>query len=474
MRAVPDEHTAAFARAEHTMPSDSRMHLNPRLGGGSPARAALAALMVAVRARSHRGGFARNLWVMLAGTVLGQGTSVVLAPVLTRLYTPEQFGYLSAYTAALYILCVIASLGLEVAIPIAETASETANLFLLCALSLAGTTGLVAGLTWAIPYRMLEMLWLGPIASYRWLIPVGFACFGAYFVMVATATRQAAFGDIARTRIAQGLVGPGSQIVFGLLGLGAPGLVIGLVWGQSAGVLLLLRRTILASEELMGAMSRAGMRQAWQRYIAFPVWVSWARLVDTAGYMAIYLMVAGFYSPAAAGFLFLSDRVIARPLLIVSSSVLQVFTGEAGRVMRADPAALRRRFRQVVPLQFVMALGWIAIANAAARWFFPIAFGPQWEAAVPYLQAMSLAYLVLTAVHPVSTMLQMLERQVLNAAWEVLRLVAVVLTVVVAWRAGLSAVQTIWLYSAVQAVCCLVLLGLIAGSIERLQPAAEG
>jgi O-antigen/teichoic acid export membrane protein len=465
--------TTARAGAEHRMAFGSPMRVNSGIGGRSSARIGLAARIGAVRARFRRGGFAHNLWVMLAGTVLGQGTSVVLAPVLTRLYTPEQFGYLSAYTAALYILCVIASLGLEVAIPIAETASETANLFLLCVLSLAGTTALVAGLTWVIPYHTLQLLWLGPIASYRWLIPVGFACFGAYFVMVATATRQGAFGDIARTRIAQGLVGPGSQIGFGLLGLGAPGLVIGLVWGSSAGVLLLLRRTILASEELMGAMSWAGMRQAWRRYIAFPVWVSWARLVDTAGYMAIYLMTAAFYSPAVAGFLFLSDRVIARPLLIVSSSFLQVFTGEAGRVMRADPAALRRRFRQVVPLQFLLALGWVAVANVAASWFFPVVFGSQWDAAVPYLQAMSLAYLALTAVHPVSTMLQMLERQVMNAAWEVLRLVAVVLTVVVAWQAGFSAVQAIWLYSAVQAVCCLVLLGLIAASIERLQPVAE-
>ncbi len=448
------------------------MARNPSGGGLSIAR--IAVLVRAVRVRLRDRGFARNLWVMLAGTVLGQGTSLLLAPALTRLYSPEQFGYLSTYTAAVGILCVIASLGLEVAIPIATSTFETANLLALCAVSLVATTVLVSALTWAIPYRALELLWLGPIASWRWLIPLGFACFGAYYIMVATATRQAAFGDIARTRIAQGLTGPISQIVFGLLGFGAPGLVVGFVWGQSAGVVLLLRRTMLASPDLVAAISWAGMRQAWRRYVAFPLWVSWARLLDLAGGLVIYLMVSAFFSPEIAGFMFLSDRVIARPLLIVSTSFLQVFTGEAGQAVRADPAALRRRFRQVVPWQVGLAIGWIAVANIAACWLFPVVFGPRWAAAVPYLQAMSLAYLALTAVHPVSTTLQMLERQVLNAAWEILRLVAVVLAVTMAWRTGLSAVQTLWLYSAVQAVCCLALLGLIDASIGRLQAAREG
>ncbi len=63
------------------------------------------------------GGFSTNVIFMLAGTALGQAASVLLSPALTRLYTPDQFGYLSVYTAALTILGVIAALGFELAIP---------------------------------------------------------------------------------------------------------------------------------------------------------------------------------------------------------------------------------------------------------------------------------------------------------------------------------------------------------------------
>ena len=72
---------------------------------------------------------------MVTGTALGQAASIVLAPVLTRIYTPDQFGYLSVYTAALTIVGVIAVLGFELAIPIAATQVVLANL-----LAISGVT----------------------------------------------------------------------------------------------------------------------------------------------------------------------------------------------------------------------------------------------------------------------------------------------------------------------------------------------
>src|SRR4051794_3820219 len=81
-----------------------------------------------LRQRAARRKFAWNVLVMMAGTVTAQTISLLLAPVLTRLFTPDQFGYLSVYGAALMIVGVIASLGLELAIPICMDDRRCANL----------------------------------------------------------------------------------------------------------------------------------------------------------------------------------------------------------------------------------------------------------------------------------------------------------------------------------------------------------
>jgi O-antigen/teichoic acid export membrane protein len=421
------------------------------------------------RQHAARRSFAWNVSVMLVGTVTGQAVSLLLAPVLTRLYSPTQFGYLSVYSAVLSIFGVVASLGLELAIPICMADAECANLLALNGLVLVGTTTLVALFAWLVSAHTLEFLWVGSLADDRWLLPIGFACLGGYYIMVAVATRSGAFKDIARTRISQGVSGPVSQILLGVFGGGTVGLVLGYVIGQSSGTLLLFSRLVLHQRVWLREISWRGIVAVARRYVTFPLLASWARVLDMAGGgLVLFVLISACYSPAIAGFMFLSERVIARPLLIVSTSLLQVFTGEAGRAVTQDPVLLRRRFYQVVPRQFLLVAVWILLANLLAAWAFPLLFGAQWGNAVPYLRALSLSYLMLSVLHPVSTTLQILEHQVTAVVWQICRLVLIVGGVLLARRAGLSAIDALWISSIVQAVCCLALLGLMVASIERI------
>jgi hypothetical protein len=337
--------------------------------------------------------------------------------------------------------------------------------------ALIGLTLLLALAALLMPDRTLALLWTGSPATFRILLPVGFACLGAYYVMVAAATRLAAFRHIASTRLAQGLSGPLSQTVLGLLGAGTPGLLIGFVIGQSSGTFLLLSRVLLRAPGLLAGIAWRGIMRAASRYRQFPLFASWSKLLENAGTGPIlFLLFAHFYSSEIAGFLFLTERVVGRPLLMVSTSLLQVFTGEAGLAVHREPERIRVRFHQVVPRQFLLSTGWVLLANLLAGSAFPILFGRDWVAAVPYLRAASLGYLAVAVLHPVSTALQIMERQAVAAAWQIGRLVLVSGGVIVAWRLSLPAVTALWLSSLAQIVACLGMLALITWSIERIQP----
>ncbi|MDT2264523.1 hypothetical protein P7H12_14360 [Paenibacillus larvae] len=54
--------------------------------------------------------FVKQVSVLAGGTAFSQLLLVAASPVLTRLYTPEQFGVLSVYVALLSIFTVIGSL----------------------------------------------------------------------------------------------------------------------------------------------------------------------------------------------------------------------------------------------------------------------------------------------------------------------------------------------------------------------------
>jgi len=440
-----------------------------------PLSARFAARRERLRATLARRPFLKNVSIMLTGSAAGQLVSVLLSPVLTRLFSPQQFGVLSVYTAILTIVVVIASLRYELALTLAATEEEAINLVAVCGVALLSTTVLVGIAAFAIPEDLVKAWWSSPysfyrMTGYRGLLIVGFVCLGGYYIALYYATRAEAFRAIARTRIYQGVIGPLSQIAFGLLGAGAPGLLLGSIFGQSAGTLGLFYGQIGRHRALLRTVSWQKMASLARRYWRFPVVASWAALVDAfGGNQLLYLVVSIQYSPRIAGFIFLAERIVARPLSLIGTSILQVFVSEAGRMVSSDPAKLRSRFYQVISRQFGLAFAWIVLTNLAGEALFPAVFGPNWGDAVIYLQAMSLAYLAQAIVLPVFHTLQILEKQTIAAGWQVGRLVLIVLTFFLSTTFDLSAAATIFCYSAVQALTCTILLALMAKSIQRLQ-----
>ena len=67
-----------------------------------------------------KGKFARSVAVMTAGTALGQGLVLASAPLLTRLYTPGDFGVLAVYGSIVSLVAVVGALRYELAIALSR------------------------------------------------------------------------------------------------------------------------------------------------------------------------------------------------------------------------------------------------------------------------------------------------------------------------------------------------------------------
>jgi O-antigen/teichoic acid export membrane protein len=419
--------------------------------------------------------FLKDVSIMLTGSAGGQAVSLLLSPLLTRLYSPQEFGILSVYSAVTAILVVIASMRYELALPLVHDDEDAVNLMMVCLLTLVGTTVAVGLVSFLAPDSWIERFWPIPLDAthsmiYRTLLVVGYACLGGYFVALYVATRANAYKAIARTRLAQGVVGPTSQIGLALLGAGAPGLLIGSILGQSAGTFGLFGKVAAGKRELLRAVSWPRMKAQAKRFRQFPLVGSWAALIDAVGSsQLLYLLITTTYSARIAGFIFLAERVVSRPLSIIGTSILQVFVGEAGKTITSDPALLKRRFYQLVSRQFVMATGWIILANLVAILLFPVMFGEEWRDGVPYLQAISIAYLAQAVVLPVFHTLQLLERQRMAAAWQIGRLILTVGIFSAGVALDFSAPAVIAAYSVGQAAACAILLVLMARSINQIQ-----
>jgi O-antigen/teichoic acid export membrane protein len=434
----------------------------------------LQALQAKLNTKLKQGSFGRNVFVMVLGTALGQASTVLASPILTRLYGPEMFGVLGAFTAALTIAVVIASLRYEMAIPLAKDKSEAGNLIFLCFFVLISTTLLMCGLVAIFTPANFAWADFGILEPYRWWLPLGFFLLGCYQIMVFVATHQQDYKSLAQTKIYQGFSGPFSQIAMGLMSFGTIGLIVGFIIGQSMGTTQLIWRLIVRKPAEHPRLDGTVLKDTAKRFQRFPLISSWSALVNVCGSsMLLPVTIPFLYSTTIAGYLFLTDRVIGRPLLMITTSIMQVYLGEISKNVTRDPLAVKKRFLQITLQQTLIVSAWLLVVNLLAGWLFPLAFGKEWGAAVPYLHVLSIALLPQFVTHAMTHTLQILQRQALSASWEIGRLIVVAGALIISAMIGLNALEAVLVYSLCQAAAQIVLLVLMYHAIAQLQPQTQ-
>ncbi len=414
-----------------------------------------------------KGRFARSVTVLAGGAALGQTITVLVLPILTRLYSPEDFGVLGVYVSILGIVTVIASLRYEYALPLPEDDETAANVLALCFLLLLGMTGFIALLVYEIGDRIAIWANVPGLRRYLWLVPLGTLGTGTYQILNYWAVRKRDFPRIARTRISRGIGRAATQVGVGFAYSGPLGLLLGQLAGETAGSASLGLAAWNRDRDSFKTVTLRGIRKAATRYKRFPLFSSWGSLLNALGLQVPQILFAAFYGAEVAGWFALGQRVIAAPLNIVVDSVAQVYFGEAARLPRDDPRAMRRLFMKLTGrLAFIGGLP-VAVICALAPWFFTIIFGPGWETAGRYVQIMGFMLAVRFVIVPLSHTLNVLERQDFQLVWETTRLALVLGALLVNKALGFSHINAVLVYSLSMSMTYILLWGISWDTLKK-------
>jgi O-antigen/teichoic acid export membrane protein len=394
-----------------------------------------------------RGRFARSVTLLAGGTALGQAITVLVSPILTRLYTPEDFGVFGVYASILGIVTVVASLRYEFALPLPEDDKTAANILVLCFILLFGMTTLSWLVIHSLGNQIVAWANVPGLKPYLWLIPLGMLGAGTYQILNYWAVRKRDFPRIARTRLSRGVVRAALQVGVGFVNSGPLGLLLGQFAGETAGSTSLGLAAWRKDRAPFQAVSLQGIRLAGARYKRFLLFSSWADLLDALGLQVPQLLFAAFYGAEVAGWFALGQRVIAAPLNIVVDSVAQVYFGEAARLPRDDPKAMKRLFLKLTGRLALIGGVPVAFICIFAPWFFTFVFGPGWETAGRYVQILGLMFAVRFSFSPLGGTLNVLERQDLCLLRSTTRLMLVIIAMLIGKLLNLPHTTAVGCYS---------------------------
>ena len=402
-----------------------------------------------------KNAFARGVSVLVGGTAGAQLLTVLVAPLLTRLYTPDDYGLVAVYGGLLGLIGVISSLRYELAIPLPEDDLEAAQVAALCILIVLGFTLLTALLVLFYRAPIATLLGVPSLAGYLWLLPVGVLLGGAYSVFNYWSIRTKRFSTIATTRLRQALASVVIQLA--AFKAGVLGLLLAAVAGQGVGTGTLGRHSL--ANPAFKEVTWQGLWGAARRYRRFPVFSTWEGLFNTAGLQLPPLMFAALFGPAAAGLYALANRVLNLPMSLIGGAIGQVFFANAAAVQRAGQlgplvAQLHAKLAHIglPPALLLMLLG---------PDLFGLVFGPAWGQAGEFARWMAPWLYLVFVSSPLSTLFAVLEHQKQGLTFQVILLVARIGAILTgAWIGDLGV--TIMLFASVSALCWIGFLFWVA------------
>ena len=378
---------------------------------------------------------------MSSATALGQGIVILAAPVLTRLYTPDDFGVLGVYASILGIVSVVASLRYEQAIPLPGDDQVAINLLAVALLLVIAMSLAVGAATYFLGTEIATWANISALQPTMYLIPIGVCLVGTFQVLNYWAVRQKAFGRIARTTLMQGGGSVTTQLALGSFGAGTLGLIVGQIVGQAAGILSLAKVVRDDPMRPLRAVSVPSLKRVARRYKRFPLMFTWSALLNSLGLLGPAILLANFYGAAVVGWYALVQRVLGVPTSLLGRSVTNVYFSESARLARDAPAELDQLFLAVLKKLTLLGCVTIIPLGLVSPWLFPFVFGAEWASAGRYALILSPMILLQFLSSPFGVTLAVLERQDLALLREVVRLVLVASALLLAQTRGYSPEQ---------------------------------
>ena len=331
--------------------------------------------------------FVRHVAVVASGSAGAQLITVVFAPLVSRIYSPEAFGALGAFIALLVVLSPVTALAYPMAIVLPRSDADALGLVRLSLIisalvvvlagivvlftgnNLAGLLGIqeVGGLIYFVPLSMLFMSWVD--ISQQWLIRLKrFHVSARMTVLHSLALNVAKAGA--------GWFYPLGSVLVGVTVAGhfLQALLLG------GGAYRVTGRDVAEARSSLCVLAR--------KYYDFPFYRAPQIFINAASQNMPLLLLAVFFGSASAGLYTLSRMVIGMPSMLLGKSVGDVFYPRITDAMREgmNPARLIVRTTGALFLTGIVPFGLVFLFGPE---LFSLVFGQEWTVAGNYARWLS-------------------------------------------------------------------------------------
>ena len=367
-----------------------------------------------------KSSFAKNVITLMTGTTIAQAIPIAITPILTRMYSPEDFGVLALFVAITTIMGSIANGRYELAIMLPTEDDEAINVAALGLLIASCLSLLLFVPAIFLNEYIATALDNQFISFWLYFVPPVVFLLGLYNILNYLNNRKQSYKDMAKASVYKSIAQAAVQLGVGAVKATASGLIS----GQIASNLAANTKLALNAKRQyqLKDINKQEMKRLAKRYIDFPKYSMWATLSNTLSYEMLNVLIGTIYNVATLGFYSLAQRILGLPSSLIGDSIGRVYfqqatmeknkTGKAINIFQSTTKKLVLLSSVFfIPLYFVLPL------------VFELAFGEQWRIAGVYSQLILPIFIFRFISAALSNTNNIFEKQGLALIWQVMLLV---------------------------------------------------
>ena len=331
-----------------------------------------------------RAEYMKNVFTLMAGTLIGQALVFVLAPFITRLFTPEDFTLLEQYTMIITVLSVVVTGKYEFAIMHPKEQNDARHIAGL-ALKVAFYSCVVLAILILFLAKDISY-WLmnESIAIYLWTIPIVLFFTAVFNVFNYWFSRLKQYKIAANSKVLSAVSSEPIKIATGFGGWGPSGLIFSTVIGSIAAGTYAFWKFLKSEPEGLKNLSAERMKALAVLHKDYPMFSIWGSILNRLAQWAHVGIFTLYYGLVAVGFMALCRRIFMAPLNVVSNSYSQVFFQRISEI--EDPKELRTLYYKVLIRFLIAAAGMIFIVQMLPANTMGFIFGEAWGNSFMYLK----------------------------------------------------------------------------------------
>lgn len=360
--------------------------------------------------------FSRNVLTLMTGTSIAQAIPIAISPILTRIYTPEDFGIFAIYMSIAAIISVIATGRYEMAIMLPEKDEEVTSLVKLMLLMLSSVILVVFLIVFLFNAQITSLFDNKEIGNWLYFLPVSIFLVGIYQVFNYLLIREKNFKRLAKNKVIVSTTNGSTQLLIGLSLQNSFGLLLGNILGYIVSIYFILKNKVINK---YFKFKNLPIKNVAKEYKKFPQYDVPSVLVNVLANQLPILTLGKFFGLGVLGLYSLMYKVLMIPINLLSNTILDVFkqkaTEDYNRLGNCRDIFIST-FKKLILIGIIP----FSILGVFAPDIFAFIFGEKWKVAGEFAQIMTPMLFLKFVINPLSYTFYIAQKQHLDLIGQVL------------------------------------------------------